>query len=52
MVVLSAVCSFIAYLLGTAIEIRPTVNLPGFGIALALITMGSFILFQLKRNKN
>lgn len=37
---LAVICSFSSYLLGAAIEINPSVNLPNFGILLALLSMG------------
>lgn len=43
--VLGLICSFIAYLIGATIEIQPSMIVPGFGVALAVITMGGFILF-------
>ena len=46
---LGVVCSLIAYLIGAMIEIMPTMNLPGFGVALTVITMGGFILFQQRK---
>lgn len=46
MVFLSIISSIIMYLVGSTIEIMPTVTLPGFGVALSMITMGGFILFQ------
>lgn len=50
-VFLSVICTFVAYWVGAAIEISPGINFPGFGNALAVITMGGFIMFQLKRVK-
>ncbi len=49
MVVLSVFCSLAAYIVGSAIEIMPGINLPGFGIALSGITMGGFLMFQLRK---
>lgn len=49
-VVLGVVCSFFAYLVGVVIEIQPTVNLPGFGVVLALITLGGMIIFYQKKS--
>ena len=42
----AVICSFFAYLIGAAIEISPSVNLPGFGIVLTVLTMGSMIVFH------
>ncbi len=49
MVIAGVICSFIAYGIGGMIEIMPTANFPGLGVALAVITMGGFILFQQRR---
>lgn len=49
MVVLSVVCSLVAYLIGSVIEIMPGVNLPGFGVAFTVITMESFIMFTSRK---
>ena len=49
MVFLSVISSIIMYLVGSSIEIMPTVTLPGFGVALSMITMGGFILFTSKQ---
>ena len=49
---LSAVCTFAAFWLGLAVELMPGVQMPGLGLALAVIDMGAFlmgaILFQAK----
>lgn len=49
---LSAVCTFAAFWLGSAVELMPGVQMPGLGLALAVIVMGVFlmgaILFQPK----
>ena len=49
MVILSVFCSFIAYYIGGNIEVSPDKNAPGFGVALVVITMGSFIMFNLRK---
>ncbi len=49
MVILSVICSFAAYVIGAVIENTPGVNLPGFGVALAVITMGAFILSKSRK---
>ena len=48
LVIAAAICSSVAYLIGAAIENEPGVNLPGFGIALTIITMGIFIMVQIR----
>ena len=40
LMILSVVCSFAAYIVGTAMEMIPGVNLPGLGITLAVLAMG------------
>ena len=45
----AAVSSLAAYVIGTAVELLDGVYLPGFGLALTVITMGAFILFQLRK---
>ena len=42
-VLLAVILSLFAYLIGSAIEISPSVNLPGFGIAALVLTMGGII---------
>ena len=37
-----------AYVIGSVVELESGVNLPGFGIALTVITMGAVILFRLR----
>lgn len=47
--VLAAVLSaFAAYVIGSVVELESGVNLPGFGLALTVITMGAFILFRMR----
>lgn len=47
--VLAAVfSSFAAYVIGSVVELESGINLPGFGLALTVITMGAFILFRLR----
>ena len=38
-----------AYFIGTTVELLDGVHLPGFGLTLTVITMGAFILFQLRK---
>ena len=38
-------CGFAAYLAGAVIEIRPGVNLPGFGLLLAVLAVGGILAF-------
>lgn len=45
----AAVSSLAAYFIGTTVELLDGVHLPGFGLALTVITMGAFILFQLRK---
>ncbi len=51
LIIAAAICSCVAYLTGAAIENKPGVNLPGFGIALTIITMGIFIMVQIRMSK-
>ena len=51
MIILSVICTFIAYLVGVVIENTPSVNVPGLGIVLALVTMGSFIMYKIDKVK-
>ena len=44
-ILLAVICSFFTYVIGATIEIQHNVNLPGFGILLAILTMGGFISF-------
>lgn len=45
----AAVSSLVAYFIGTTVELLDGVHLPGFGLTLTVITMGAFILFQLRK---
>ena len=42
---LAVTVTFFAYVFGAIIEFMPNINLPGFGIVSALLTMGGFISF-------
>ena len=53
LIIAAAICSCVAYLIGAAIANEPGINLPGFGVALTVITMGIFIMVQIRMsNKN
>ena len=45
----AAVSSLAAYFIGTTVELLDGVHLPGFGLTLTVITMGAFILSQLRK---
>ena len=49
MVFASVICTFVAYVFGLGIETMRNVDLPGFGLVLAVIVMGAFLMFQIIR---
>ena len=50
-VFVSVICTFAAYAFGLGVETMPNVDLPGFGLVLAVIVMGAFLMFQIIRKK-
>ena len=50
-VIISIVCTLAAWLAGAVLDMSPNLNAPGLPAALAVSTMGGFIMYQLKKKK-
>lgn len=45
----SVLCTLVMYIIGSVIEVEQGVNMPGLGLVLAVVTMGSIILHEVKK---